>query len=154
MPTKNKDIRWEQRFANYRKALKKLSQAVDYVSDEMENDIELEDMDDLKLEGLIQRFEYTHELAWNVMKDYAVYQGNNSITGSRDAFRYALEVGLITNNQWMETIADRNRTSHSYNEETAFEILQDIVDVYYSLFCDFERKMEEIRTAQQQSLFD
>jgi len=154
MPTNNKDIRWEQRFANYRKALKKLSQAVDYVSDEMENDIELEDMDDLKLEGLIQRFEYTHELAWNVMKDYAVYQGNNSITGSRDAFRYALEVGLITNNQWMETIADRNRTSHSYNEETAFEILQDIVDVYYSLFCDFERKMEEIRTAQQQSLFD
>jgi len=152
MPTKNEDIRWEQRFSNYRKALKKLSQAVDYVNEQMEDDLELEEMDDLKLEGLIQRFEYTHELAWNVMKDYAVYQGNNSITGSRDAFRFALGVGLITDNQWMETIADRNRTSHSYNEETAYEILADIVDIYYPLFTDFERKMEEIRTAQQQSL--
>ena len=37
------------------------------------------------MEGLIQRFEYTHELAWNVMKDYAHFQGNSNVAGSRDA---------------------------------------------------------------------
>ena len=63
----SEDIRWEQRFNNYRKALGRLSQAVDIVQRQMEWD---EDVDDLIKEGLIQRFEYTHELAWKVMKDY------------------------------------------------------------------------------------
>ncbi|MFM2291035.1 MAG: hypothetical protein RIS29_848 [Bacteroidota bacterium] len=153
MTTENEDIRWEQRFANYRKALRKLAAAVNYVLDEIENEVELEDMDDLKLEGLIQRFEYTHELAWNVMKDYAIYQGNNSIAGSRDAIRYALSVGLIEDKKWMETIADRNRTSHTYNEETAYEILEDVIETYFPLFNRFETKMEELRSGQQESLF-
>lgn len=96
MTTQNTDIRWEQRFSNYRRALRKLSDAVAYVQKERKAGIEFRDMDDLKLEGLIQRFEYTHELAWNVMKDYAIYQGNTSLTGSRDAIREALAMGLIT----------------------------------------------------------
>ena len=48
----------------------------------------------------IQRFEYTHELAWKVMKDYAEYQGYTDIRSSRDAIRKALEMGLIDDKQW------------------------------------------------------
>lgn len=138
------DIRWKQRFSNYQKALVKFTEAVNYVLEEEERGTKMCDMDDLKLEGLIQRFEYTHELAWNVMKDYALYQGNNSLTGSRDAIREAFSMGLIEDQLWMQTISDRNRTSHTYNQETAFEIIQDIVDVYFKLFCDFEDKMMEL----------
>ena len=68
----DKDIRWIQRLNNYRKALNRLTQAVRIVAGQMGSE---EEIDDLLKEGLIQRFEYTHELAWKVMKDYAEYQG-------------------------------------------------------------------------------
>lgn len=94
-----KDVRWLQRFSNYRKALRKLGQAVDIVSEKMDWG---EEVDELLQEGLIQRFEYTHELVWKVMKDYAEYQGYTDIRGSRDAFRKALEMGIIDDAKWMD----------------------------------------------------
>lgn len=133
-----KDIRWIQRFNNYRKALEKFNQAVDIISNKMEWG---EEIDDLLKEGLIQRFEYTHELAWKVMKDYAQYQGYTNIQGSRDAFRKAFEMGIIENEAWMESINDRNLTSHNYDDETVAEILKAIIDTYALLFNDFEKKM-------------
>ena len=66
------DIRWQQRFSNYRKALRKLAAAVEIVTEESHMG---HDIDELLQEGLIQRFEYTHEMAWKVMKDYEEYQG-------------------------------------------------------------------------------
>lgn len=132
----DKDIRWIQRFANYRKALFKLSQAVSIVSDWLYKD---GDVDDLLKEGLIQRFEYTHELAWKVMKDYAEYQGFTEIRGSRDAFRQALQMGIIDSPDWMNSIADRNLTSHYYDEDVAEEIYETIVNVYYPLFVKFDK---------------
>lgn len=133
-----KDIRWIQRFNNYRRALEKFNQAVDIISNKMEWG---EEIDDLLEEGLIQRFEYTHELAWKVMKDYAQYQGYTNIQGSRDAFRKAFEMGIIENEAWMESINDRNLTSHNYDDETVAEILKAIIDTYALLFNDFEKKM-------------
>jgi nucleotidyltransferase substrate binding protein (TIGR01987 family) len=133
-----KDIRWIQRFNNYRKALEKFNQAVDIISNKLEWG---EEIDDLLEEGLIQRFEYTHELAWKVMKDYAQYQGYTNIQGSRDAFRKAFEMGIIENEAWMESINDRNLTSHNYDDETVAEILKAIIDTYALLFNDFEKKM-------------
>ncbi|MEE1142915.1 MAG: nucleotidyltransferase substrate binding protein [Bacteroidales bacterium] len=133
-----KDIRWIQRFNNYRKALEKFNQAVDIISNKLEWG---EEIDDLLKEGLIQRFEYTHELAWKVMKDYAQYQGYTNIQGSRDAFRKAFEMGIIENEAWMESINDRNLTSHNYDDETVAEILKAIIDTYALLFNDFEKKM-------------
>ena len=84
----------------------RLSQAVDILSGQ-----ENGELDDLLKEGLIQRFEYTHELAWKVMKDYAEYQGYSDIRGSRDAIRKALEINLIFDRRWMESVEDRNLTS-------------------------------------------
>ena len=133
-----KDIRWIQRFSNYRRALAKFNQAVEIVSDQMDWG---EAVDDLLEEGLIQRFEYTHELAWKVMKDYAEYQGHTNIQGSRDAFRKALEMGIIDDERWMESIKDRNLTSHNYDDETAQNVLTAIIEVYAPLLNAFEKKM-------------
>lgn len=132
-----KEIRWIQRFSNYRRALLQLGKAVDIVSARLGNT----DQDELMAEGLIQRYEYTHELAWKVMKDYAEYQGQTDITGSRDAIRFALRVGLADDDRWMDTIADRNLTSHNYDDETAELIVNKVVNTYYPLFRKFEERM-------------
>jgi nucleotidyltransferase substrate binding protein (TIGR01987 family) len=146
------DIRWEQRFSNYVKALNKLTQSIEYIKTNYTNKKELVHdkdfvLDEMLREGLIQRFEYTHELAWNVMKDYAIYQGNTNIGGSRDASREAFQLQLITDgNVWMDMISSRNKTSHTYNEETAEEIFSKILEDYYPAFVAFKNKMEEKRS--------
>lgn len=135
------DIRWIQRFNNYRKALTRLSQAVRIMSNKLAFNTEI---DDLLKEGMIQRFEYTHELAWKVMKDYAEYQGYTDIRGSRDAIRRAFEMKLIDDKRWMESIESRNLTSHNYNDEVASEIYETIMQLYYPLLCAFEKKMRSL----------
>jgi len=134
----NKDIRWQQRFENYRKVLTRLRQAVQILSFGENRD---DAIDYLLKEGLIQRFEYTHELAWKVMKDYAEYQGYTDIRGSRDAFRLALQMGIIDDARWMESIADRNLTSHNYDEEIAQDVYDAIMTKYYPLLIKFEETM-------------
>jgi nucleotidyltransferase substrate binding protein (TIGR01987 family) len=131
------DIRWQQRFSNYQKALVRLSEAVNLLNDNICEGSEF----DLLKEGLIQRFEYTHELAWKVMKDYLEYQGYVDIRGSRDAIRKSLELNILSDRRWMATIEARNLTSHNYDDETANNIYHEIMDVYFPLFIDFEAKM-------------
>ena len=151
------DIRWQQRFANYNKALGKLQQAVNYIKHNFINDNEpINDeefghvLDEIIKEGLIQRFEYTHELAWNLMKDYAEYQGNSTVGGSRDATREAFELKLFTNGHvWMDMIDSRNKTSHTYNQITANQIYAKILNEYYPAFIEFKNSMEEKRTSKQ-----
>lgn len=137
------DIRWQQRFANFKKALKKLAEGIELSDNDFSATAGLSY---IVSEGLIQRFEFTHELAWNVMKDYAVYQGVTEIRGSRDAIRYALKENLIDDSRWMETINARNLTSHDYNQDTANQMAENIKNIYFKLFCDFETKMESLCT--------
>lgn len=126
------DIRWKQRFENYLKALGQLQKF-----------IAKGNLNELEEQGLIQAFEFTHELAWNVMKDYFEYQGNTAITGSRDATREAFQKGLIQDGaQWMEMIKSRNQSTHTYNESTANEIRDRILNYYYDLFVSFKDKMK------------
>jgi len=162
--TSQKDIRWEQRFSNFNKALKKLSEAIEYIKkdlSEKEIDIEFDHADTNKIleeiikEGLIQRFEYTYEMAWNVMRDYALFQGNSEIGGSRDAIRYAFSSNLISDgDMWMDMIKSRIKTSHTYNEETANEIYLKIINEYHSVFLMFQEVMEGKRTGEQLGLLD
>ena len=129
------DIRWKQRLENYKKALLQLQNAV-YIGKNRS-------FSELEEQGLIQAFEFTHELAWNVMKDYLYYQGNNTITGSRDATREAFHVGLIEDgDSWMEMIKSRNKTSHTYNNEIAVEIVNKILALYFPLLVALQNKME------------
>ena len=132
------DIRWHQRLQNFQKALLQLNEATELFHQRALSRIETQ--------GLIKAFEFTYELAWNTIKDYFYYQGNTSITGSRDAIREAFQQGLIIDGQtWMEMIKSRNKTSHTYNQETATQIASKIVSTYVSLFIAFDKKMDEIK---------
>lgn len=135
------DTRWKQRLDNYRKAYKKLAIAAEKVNCMSNLD---PDMQELANEGLIQRFEYTHELACNVMKDYESYQGYNEIRGSRDVIKKALAIGLLNDPLWLETIIDRSRTSHNYDESAANETQHVVIQKYLPLFTDFLDMMERI----------
>ena len=138
MTSKN-DIRWEQRFSNFNKALKKLSEAIDYVKKNPKEEV----LDEILKEGIIQRFEYTHELAWNVMKDFLLEIGDVTLYGSKDATREAFRAELIKDGDvWMEMIKSRNKTSHTYNEETAQEIYLKILNEYHAAFLKFQEAME------------
>lgn len=126
------DIRWQQRFTNYRKALGQLEKFV------LKG--ELSDMEE---QGLIKAFEYTFELAWNTMKDYLDYQGILDVSGSRDTIREAFKINLIANGEeWMAMLVSRNLTSHSYNEETADEIASAVINTYFDLFKKLEARLE------------
>ncbi len=150
----NNDICWEQRFSNYQMALRKLSTAVRLLRPLIDDEVFLTTDDgELQVEGLIQRFEYTHELAWKVMKDYAIYQGYQDINGSRDATRYALQTHIIFDQNWMQMIASRNHTSHTYDNDTAKEVLVSVVEIYFQLFVDFEERMRALTSSSVSLLF-
>jgi nucleotidyltransferase substrate binding protein (TIGR01987 family) len=130
----NQDIRWVQRFGNYRKALEQLKRAVELSKQRA--------LSELEAQGLIQSFEYTHELAWNTLKDLLQDRGNIGIYGSKDATRESFKVGLIGNGEtWMNMIQSRNRSSHTHNERTAREIVDDIVNHYYPEFTALEQSL-------------
>lgn len=132
------DIRWHQRLANFLKALARLRDGVDLARQRP--------LSDLEKQGLIQAFEFTHELAWNVMKDYFAWQGTVDITGSRDATRESFSKGLVADGEgWMEMIRSRNQTSHTYNEEVADEIARRIIGTYHPLFEAFSVRMQTLR---------
>lgn len=132
------DIRWHQRLNNFTKALAQLRNAVD---------IKLKrDLSDLEMQGTIQAFEFTHELAWNVMKDFFSDQGNNSIMGSKDATREAFQRGLITDGaSWMDMIRSRNLSPHTYNESTAAEVVEKVCTTYFPLFEKFIKRMNQLK---------
>ncbi len=128
------DIRWKQRFQNFQKALAQLTEAVDLLHQRPLSNIERQ--------GFVKAFEFTHELAWNVMKDYFLYQGITRVTGSRDATREAFQNQIIRNGEdWMDMIKTRNKAVHAYDESMVGDIIRKIDKVYYSLFVDYEQEM-------------
>lgn len=123
----NEDIRWKQRLSNYTKALQTLTEAVELGQQRP--------LSKLEKQGLIQGFEFTHELGWNVLKDYLESKGYTGLIGSRDASRMAFKNALIADGDaWMDMIKDRNQTSHTYNLELAERIAHDIVQRYHPAF--------------------
>lgn len=127
------DIRWQQRFNNYLKAFQTLSRAVALAK--------LRDLSELEQQGLVQGFEFTHELAWNVLKDYLEEMGITDIIGSRGATREAFKNGLLEDGEaWMEMIKARNLSSHTYNPAIAEEIVEDILTRFYPAFAQLSQK--------------
>jgi nucleotidyltransferase substrate binding protein (TIGR01987 family) len=107
------DIRWHQRLQNFHRAFDQLAAAV-----------ALPAPSTLEQQGLIQCFEYTYELAWNTLKDWLLDQGDPEVLGSRDAIRKAFKLGLLTDGEpWFEMIRDRTLTVHTYQEETATQVV-------------------------------
>ncbi len=142
MSTIDKDIRWQQRFSNYKKALAQLTNAIELAEER--------DLSELEQQGLIQAFEYTHELAWKTLKDFLEYRGNTGIYGSKDATREAFKLGLIENGEvWMDMIQSRNKTSHTYNEETVKEIVEAIESDYFVEFTKLQATLNELKEEEQ-----
>jgi nucleotidyltransferase substrate binding protein (TIGR01987 family) len=139
MKTDMQDVRWKQRLENFLLALEQLEAAVQLMR--------TRPLSQLEEQGVIQAFEFTHELAWNVMKDYFEYQGSVQITGSRDATREAFQRGLIRDGDgWMAMIKSRNLASHTYQASTARDIREDIDKRYFGLFSDFAKMMSGLAT--------
>lgn len=121
------DTRWKQRFENYLRAFETLRRAVELAL--------RRDLSELERQGLIQGFEFTHELAWNVLKDYLEEAGISGIIGSKGATREAFKNGLIHDGEsWMEMIKSRNLSSHTYNQDTAEEVATNILTRFYPAF--------------------
>ena len=128
------DIRWQQRFKNYQKALAQLRKF-----------ISKGELSELEEQGLIKAFEYTYELAWTTLKDFLEYQGHAGIYGSRDAIRKAFELNLVQDGQgWMDMLESRNKTSHTYNEEIAQEICQAVQIRYFNHLEQLEETMKAL----------
>lgn len=131
------DVRWRQRLQSFRKAFGQLARAAATAKER--------DLSELEQQGLIQAFEFTHELAWNTLKDFLESRGATNLYGSKDATREAFAKGLIEDGEpWMEMIQSRNRTSHTYNEETANEITNAILSRYVPEFEKFIQKFTEL----------
>ncbi len=131
------DIRWKQRFDNYQRALQTLSRAVALSAERP--------LSELEQQGLIQGFEFTHELAWNMLKDFLEAQGIAGLIGSRDAIRTAFKNGLIQEGEtWMEMIKARNLSSHTYQLELANRLAAEILQRFYPAFVALEQKMQEL----------
>jgi len=130
------DVRWQQRFANYKKALAQLNDAVKLSGQRS--------LSQLEKQGVIQAFEFTHELAWIVLKDYLQDQGNQAIKGSKDATREAFKVELIADGErWMAMIQSRNISSHTYDEKTAEQLVTAIIHDYFPLFQTLQTEMDK-----------
>lgn len=130
------DIRWEQRYANYRKALAQLRKFIAKGA-----------LSELEEQGLIKAFEYTFELAWNTLKDFLESRGETELYGSRDVIRAAFARALLDDgDNWMDMLKSRNRTSHTYNQETADEICRAIQERYFRLFVLLEEKLAGLRS--------
>jgi nucleotidyltransferase substrate binding protein (TIGR01987 family) len=129
------DIRWQQRFYNYNRALVELGEAVELS--------QIRKLTKLESQGLIQAFEYTHELAWKTLKDFIEERGNSQIFGSKDATREAFTLGLISQGEvWMSMVNSRNQTSHTYDESTAQQIVMLILNDYYPQFKLLQEKLQ------------
>jgi nucleotidyltransferase substrate binding protein (TIGR01987 family) len=134
------DVRWLQRFDNFQRALLVLGRGVRLAQER--------ELSELEQQGLIQGFEFTHELAWNLLKDYLTHQGIAGIVGSRDATRLAFLNGLISDGEiWMGMIRSRNQSSHTYNLEQAQAIARDVIVLFYPAFSALNERFTALAAA-------
>ncbi|MDA8193045.1 MAG: nucleotidyltransferase substrate binding protein [Thermaerobacter sp.] len=140
----DQDVRWTQRLAHFDHALDRLREAKRLADSRP--------LSDLEQQGMIKAFEFTYELAWNVLKDFLEYQGTQGLYGSRDVVRTAFKVGLIQAGEvWMDMIGDRNQSAHMYDEKTANRILTAIREEYLPQFETLIQRMQDLRDEEKNS---
>lgn len=125
------DVRWKQRFSNLKKAFAQL-----------ERFIEVENLSEMEGQGLIKAFEYTYELSWKTLQDYLKDKGYIGIIGPKPVIEQSFQNGIITDGHgWMRMHTSRNLTSHTYDQQTAEEIIESIREEYFFLFEDLAEKL-------------
>jgi nucleotidyltransferase substrate binding protein (TIGR01987 family) len=139
---KNKP-RWVYRFDNYKRAFNLLREAIETM--------EKRELTQLEKEGVIQRFEYTWELAWKVLRDYMEHEGIvlEKITPA-SIIKAAFEAKIITNGElWMQALDARNKMSHQYNLKKFEEVIKEIQLNYLALLDELHMTMLESSLEQQ-----
>ena len=117
----NKETRWKQRFVNFKKAFIQLKSAIN----------KFDKLDDLAKEGMVQRFEYTYELAWKTIKDFIESKGEAE-KYQKDVLKKAFQLDIIDDGEiWLEMLSKRNLMAHTYNETIFKEVVTDIVKKFY-----------------------
>lgn len=125
------DVRWKQRFQNFDKAFKRLTDAIQIIRNEPDNV--------LLQAGLIQTYEFTFELAWKTLKNYLEMEGF-TVPSPRATLRQAFQCGYIQQGDvWLKALNDRNLTAHTYDDEVAKEVIADIQQTYYFLLRDLHQ---------------
>lgn len=125
-----------EKFDSYSTALKRLKEAIDLYKKE-ENAV--------LLDGTIQRFEFTVELGWKLLKEYLEYEKFGEFNSPRATVKEAYRVGLIENGElWLDMLDDRNLTSHTYDEIVAKEIYRNILNSHYNVLARLEQKMKSV----------
>ena len=128
----NRDIRLKQRFANFKKALHFLEKA-----------ILIKHPSEIERAGLVQFFELSFELSWNLMKDYLEEIGYSDLKSPRDSIKKAFEIELISDGfSWLEALKNRNETSHIYDEVTAEKVIFEIKNSYLPLLKNLELTLD------------
>jgi nucleotidyltransferase substrate binding protein (TIGR01987 family) len=144
MEDKKEDIRWHQRFLSLKKAFNQL-----------ERFIAEEELNEMEEQGLIKAFEYTYELSWKTLQDLLKEKGYNDILGPKPVIEQSFQDGYITKGkEWLKMHNSRNLTTHSYDKETADEIVLQIRENYFGLFKELQIKLEEELTGKQKLLSD
>ena len=130
MHTALSDIRWQQRFANYKKAFARFTEAKEVLEIDLNNKL-------IQM-ALIQTFEFTYELGWKVIKDFLKYNGID-VKLPREVIKEGFATAIINDGQaWIEMMGDRNATSHTYNEEFAAQIIANILNNYSRAFAELD----------------
>jgi len=110
-------------------------------------------LSELETDGLIQRYEHTYELAWKTLQDYIKDIGIADINGPSKVLQEALKMKLITDSEgWSELKKSREKTSHTYDPETAEEIKELVLVLFFKLFSNLQSKLEYERSGNQNLL--
>jgi len=133
MEDRGKDIRWLQRFSNFKKAY-----------DQLLEFLEIEELNKFEKQGLIKAFEYTFELAWKTLQDLLKDEGYTNVVGPRSVIEQSFQVGYILDGEgWMEMLKRRNEASHTYREEIAERIAAQIAEEFSELFGAMLKRLED-----------
>jgi nucleotidyltransferase substrate binding protein (TIGR01987 family) len=125
------DNQWQTNFAKYKIALKSL-----------ESGLKSNQISELEKDGLLHRFEFTWELAWQTLQDVLVKRGITTIKGPNPVVQEAGNLQIITNLvEWDNMRRDRNRASHTYDAVMVNEIVNKIKSDYLDLFLDLEKTL-------------
>jgi len=138
------DIRWKQRFHNFNKAFAQLEKFVSH-----------ENLNEMEAQGLIKAFEYTYELGWKTLQDLLNQKGYKDILGPKPVIQQSFQDKYILDGKaWMRMHNSRNLASHTYDEETAKEIIKGIKEEYFKLLKSLQLKLEEEKLGNQNTLFE
>ena len=137
-------IKWQQRLESFKKAFSQLSKFITPTN-----------LNELEKLGLVKSFEYTYELAWKTLQDFLKHSGYSGVSGPKPVIEQSFQDGYITDGKgWIRMHKSRNLATHTYDEQTATEIVKGIREEYYTLLETLVVKLDNLKEQSSGSIFD